>query len=237
MADALFRGKLVLHQPARTHGYRVNVDALLLASFARGRRPAATAVDLGAGVGGVGLALLFHGAAARVLFVEKDARAASMARQNLDANGWCERGEVVTADVRAAARAAPGTAALVVCNPPYVEPGRGRAAAEPRREARQGSLADFVAAARAFVARRARACFVYPAADLVTLVETLRKAGLEPKRMRAVHATAEAPARVVLVEALAAKRGGLLWLPAFVERAGGAPSPELERLVRGEDVS
>ena len=57
--------------------------------------------------------------------------------------------------------------------------------------------------------------------QLATLFETLRAAGLEPKRMRAVHASAGRPARVVLVEAQPAKRGGLVIEPPFIERAHG----------------
>ena len=87
------------------------------------------------------------------------------------------------------------------------------------------SSATFVDAARALLGKRGRACFVYPARELVDLVETLRRAGLEPKRMRAVRATAEGAARVVLVEAMAAKAGGLVVEPECVERAGRRATP------------
>src|SRR5262245_55763877 len=60
--DALFDGALTLFQPAR--GYRVNIDALLLAAFAARGRRARRAIDLGAGVGAVGLSLLYLRAAA-----------------------------------------------------------------------------------------------------------------------------------------------------------------------------
>ena len=216
--DALFGGEVTLRQPARGEGYRVNVDALHLAAFAGARR-ARAAVDLGAGVGAVALALLHARAVERVMLVEIDPRAAALARTNLAENGWGERGEVVCADVARAAREYAGTAQLVVCNPPYVEPGRGRAPREPARaRARSGELAAFAAAARAFCARRGRACFVYPAGELATLIETLRAAGLEPKRMRAVHASANRPARVMMVEAQPGKRGGLVIEPALIER-------------------
>lgn len=213
--DALFNGRVVLHQPV--HGYRVNVDAVLLASFAHRHARARVAVDLGAGVGAVGLSLLHLGAAQRVLLIEVDAHAATLARTNLSANGWRDRGEVVCADVAEDGNRV--AADLVVCNPPYVAPGRGRLATDAARSrARSGDLATFVRAARRFAGRRARACFVYPARELGTLLSTLRAAGLEPKRLRAVHASPDAAARVVLVEARAAKAGGLEVEPALVER-------------------
>ncbi|HEY2516385.1 MAG TPA: hypothetical protein VGI39_36190, partial [Polyangiaceae bacterium] len=56
--DTLFGGRVQLAQPGRGEGYRVNVDAILLADFARRAPRARAAVDLGAGVGAVSLALL-----------------------------------------------------------------------------------------------------------------------------------------------------------------------------------
>jgi tRNA1Val (adenine37-N6)-methyltransferase len=235
--DALFGGSLVLFQPARGKGYRTNVDALLLAAFAaaaaaRSRRPASCAFDLGAGVGAVGLTLLRLEAAQRVVLVEISAAAASMAQQNLDANHWSERGEVVVGDVRDVAQARRGEATLVVCNPPYVLPGRGRSPKNAARaRARSGDLGLFVEAARIVAGRRGRACFVYPAHDLATLLSAVRAQGLEPKRLRLVHATVDSPARVALVEAQAAKQGGLVVLPPLVERDGRGYSPEMQAIL------
>jgi tRNA1Val (adenine37-N6)-methyltransferase len=195
----------------------VNVDALHLAAFA-GVRRARALVDLGAGVGAVTLALFHARAVDRALLVEIEPRAAELARKNLADNGWADKGEVLCADVARAAYDHGGHAQLVVCNPPYFAPGRGRPAAEPSRaRARSGELRAFATAARAFLGRRGRACFVYPAAELFALLEALREAGLEPKRMRAVHGAPKRPARVVLVEAQPGKRGGLVIEPPLFE--------------------
>src|SRR5882724_862514 len=71
--DALFCGRLTLMQPARGAGYRTNVDAILLGAFAAAEhRRVKTAVDLGAGVGAVGLTLLYFDVAEKVVFIEKD---------------------------------------------------------------------------------------------------------------------------------------------------------------------
>jgi tRNA1Val (adenine37-N6)-methyltransferase len=230
--DALFGGSLVLFQPQRGAGYRTNVDALLLAGFAAAptSRPAPLAFDLGAGVGAVGLALLRLGAARRAVFVEIDETPAAMARRNLDANGWTDRGEVIRGDVRDVAPAHRGEASLVVCNPPYVAPGRGRVAHAEER-ARVGDLGVFVRAARQVAGRRARVCFVYPAHELVTIVSTLAAEGLHAKRARFVQASASAPARLVLVEAQAARPGGLLVVPPLVERDARGYTPEMESLL------
>jgi tRNA1(Val) A37 N6-methylase TrmN6 len=237
--DTLFGGKVTLAQPARGEGYRVNVDALLLADFARppsreGGR-AKVAFDLGAGVGAVALALLHWDAIERAVLVEDDPVATKLARANLETNGWSERSEVLAVDVARAAQVHRGEARLVVCNPPYFAPERGRVArVAARGRARSGDLAAFVDAARLLLGRRGRACFVYPARELATLVATFRASGLEPKRMRFVRARAAEPARIVLVEAMAAKPGGLVIERDCIERVGEAASAEVGRIVAGE---
>lgn len=228
--DALFGGAVVLFQPPRGAGYRTNVDALLLAGFATAAKAASVAFDLGAGVGAVGLSLLRLGAARRVVFVEIDAAPAAMARRNLDANGWTDRGEVLRGDVRDVARARQGEATLVVCNPPYVMPGRGRVSPAQAR-ARCGELSVFVEAARQVAGRKARVCLVYPAQELGALLSTLSAEGLHAKRLRFVHGTPEAPARVALVEAQAGRPGGLQVLPPLVERGPRGYTSEMQALL------
>lgn len=238
--DRLFSGALFLRQPARGAGYRVNVDAILLAAFAARVSPLATdkpaharhAVDLGAGVGAVGLTLLHLAAATRVTMVERDAKLARLAEQNAEDNGWGDRIEVVAADVKHAGRVLAASADLVVCNPPYVTPGRGRVPAAGIRDAKYGELDGFVDAARRIAGRRARVCFVYPAIEAMTLLSALRAHGLEPKRLRGVHGREGSTARVVLVEAMPAKPGGLVIEPPLIETDGrGSPTKELAALL------
>jgi tRNA1Val (adenine37-N6)-methyltransferase len=80
---------------------------------------------------------------------------------------------------------------------------------------------------------RGRACFVYPAGELTTLLATLRSSGLEPKRISLVHSKAEEPARVVLVEAVPGKRGGLVVSPPLIERTEKGPTATLAAILAG----
>lgn len=210
--DALFGGRVALAQPARsTSKYRVNVDAIHLATFAHTpTRRARSAVDLGAGVGAVGLSLLHLNAATHVTMIELDPSLAALARENAASNGWSDRITVLTADVSDRSSLTTGSADLVVCNPPYVPPGRGRPASSARASARSGSLDVFLDAARRLAGKRARVCFVYPAIESTSLLASLRARGLEPKRLRFVHAKPRSPARIVLVEAVPGKPGGLV---------------------------
>jgi 16S rRNA (guanine966-N2)-methyltransferase len=79
-------------------------------------------LDLYAGSGALGIEALSRGAA-RVVFVERDARAAALVRRNLEALGiGPDEARVVRADALAAlrdARERGATYSLVLCDPPY----------------------------------------------------------------------------------------------------------------------
>ena len=197
-------------------------------------RPATTAFDLGAGVGAVGLALLRFGAAKRVVFVEIDEQPAAMARSNLDANGWADRGEVVRGDVSDVARSRRGEAAPRRLQPAlhharaagtFRSPKRGPAAASSGPSStRPGRWrANEPACASSTGPRSSGRC-----------LRACRDEGLHAKRMRFVHGTRGAPARVVLVEAQAGRPGGLFVMPPLVEREEDGYTREMESLLARE---
>lgn len=125
--DRLFGGRLALHQPAR--GHRVGTDAVLLAAAAP-EIPRGLIVDVGAGVGAVGLALAQKNPGAQIVLLEKNAPAAAFARENVALNGLEARTRVVEADLfDVPARKAEGlveAAELVVTNPPFLTAGAAR---------------------------------------------------------------------------------------------------------------
>ncbi len=235
--DALLRGRLLLKQPRE--GYRTNVDALLLAHFANGTKQARSALDLGCGVGAVGLALMHLDAAARVTFADVDAAALALAAENAARNGFDARASVLEVDVR---RRWPATHAhrfdLVVCNPPYAIAGATRlpkiASVARARVGDDDTLDGFARATRQALGAASRACFVYPTRELDRLFRSIRRAGLEPKRMRLVHGTPRAEARVALVECKPARAGGLIVEPPLVETDGeGRATAALTAIVDG----
>jgi tRNA1Val (adenine37-N6)-methyltransferase len=224
--DTLLGGALRLLQPKV--GYRVNVDSLLLVGFAGARR-VERVVDLGAGVGALGLLALTRGIAKEALLVEADPKLVALARENLRRGGF--RGEALELDLtreKLRGSAAP----LVLCNPPYYPAASHRPAqSEGKARARSGDVTPFLAAASAVLARKTgRALFSYPAQQLPELLEAAASVDLVAKRLRFVHPRAEQPSRLVLVELRAARRGGLVVEPPLVEWEGRARSPELAAL-------
>ncbi len=115
--DALLGGRVRLLQPAR--GYRVAVDAVLLAAAvaaAAGDR----VLDLGAGVGAVGLCLAARVPGCTVVGVELQADLAALAERNTRLNDAADRMRTVVHDL--ARPLPPDLAAFdhVATNPPYL---------------------------------------------------------------------------------------------------------------------
>jgi len=126
--DAWLDGKLVLTQP--TTGHRVGTDAVLLSAalaLHSGR-----VVDVGAGIGAVGLTLAQRSPSVIVDLVETDAALAAIAADNAARNGLGERVRALPLDVldaraRRAAGLLDGSADVVLTNPPFFEPTAVRA--------------------------------------------------------------------------------------------------------------
>lgn len=231
--DSLYGGAVSLRQPAS--GYRVNVDAILLAAFAAQGRRAKFAVDLGAGVGGVALGLHHLKAATRFALVEREATLLELAAENarraeLDAEFCCcDLSAGLPPELRQRAD-------LVVSNPPFFAPETGRQSAEMEKmRARFGELAPFLDAASAAInGTRSRVVFIYPARELHRFLSAAGHVQLVPKRLRLVHADASSPARVALIQMQRAKPGGLVVLPPLFEwQRKGVRSPEVEAMLRG----
>jgi tRNA1(Val) A37 N6-methylase TrmN6 len=114
--DALLGGRVRLLQPAR--GYRVAVDAVLLAAAVQ-PAPGERVLDLGAGVGAVGLCLARRVPGCTIVGVELQPALAELARRNAALNGLADRLQIVVHDL---ARPLPdlGLFDQVATNPPYL---------------------------------------------------------------------------------------------------------------------
>jgi tRNA1(Val) A37 N6-methylase TrmN6 len=228
--DALFGGAVHFWQPAR--GYRVNIDAILLAAFTPARARGES-LDLGSGVGAVTLALAYLRGVVRGTLIECEPALAALAERNLAQTGIDGRVLAHDLDSHGLPDFLRGTAELVVCNPPFYEPREVRAAAYAvTRRARSGPLDPFLsAAAQALTGKRASACFAYPARALEHLLGRAREHGLVAKRLRFVHADRTQNARLCLVELRRARPGGLIVeAPLYEWNALNVRSPELEAL-------
>lgn len=215
--DAVLGGALRLVQPARGQGYRFNVDALLLAREALGLGFAPRALDLGAGCGVVGLALLAQGGCGEVVLVERDPWMASLAATNAASYPGAS---ALNSSVERLPALAPFD--LVLSNPPYTPPDDGRPCPEPRRaQARRGPVTPFVEAASRLLGAGGLALFIYPAQGVPALLAGAVRSGLGVSRLRFVHPAPGAAARVALVGMRAGASSLEVAAPWFEREPGG----------------
>jgi len=230
---------LTLHQA--THGYRFALEAFLLADFV----PATAAdplIDLGTGCGVVALFLACRFPHIRLIGLEFQSSLAVLAHQNVTCNGLEHRIGIVQGDIRQVSSLFPASAfGTVVCNPPYRAVGHGRLNPHPEKAIARHELAltlpQLVQAARHLLCRRGLLVMVYHPSRLPELCVQLEAAHLHPRRMRLVHATAQAPASMVLVEALRNGRDTLTVLPPlWVYETSGCYTPEMQAIFRGRAI-
>ncbi len=133
---------MILRQPK--HGYRVNLDTVLLAA-AIDAPDGARVIELGCGVGAALLAVAKAKSRARYFGVERDPAFAALARENADRNGLTDIVEIIEGDALALPREL-GQFDRVFFNPPYDEPGESRPPSEVRRGAHleERPIADWI---------------------------------------------------------------------------------------------
>ncbi len=205
--DALFNGKLVLIQ--ERGGYRFSVDALLLAGLTR-VRPRDRVADLGTGCGVVLLVMAYKNLGRDFTGLEIQSDLVTLAKRNVEANGFSERITIEHLDFRRlAGRLPPDSFDLVVSNPPYrrLESGRINPCAQ-RAKARHellGSVADVFAAGGHLLPHGGRLAVIYPSTRLGHLLVVAQQNGFSPKELTMVHSKPHSPACLVHLEC---RKGG-----------------------------
>ncbi|MBL0897511.1 MAG: methyltransferase [Reyranella sp.] len=115
--DTLLGGRVRLLQPSR--GYRVAVDAVLLAAAVEAQR-GERVLDLGAGVGSVGLCLAARVPGCAVVGIELQPELAALARRNTALNNVEDRVQIHVHDIATALPSDLGAFDHVATNPPYL---------------------------------------------------------------------------------------------------------------------
>jgi tRNA1(Val) A37 N6-methylase TrmN6 len=115
--DTLLAGRVRLLQPER--GYRIAVDAVLLAA-AIDAAPGERVLDLGAGVGAVGLCLAARVPQCTVVGIELQPALAQLAERNARLNGMSGRLQTIVHDLADPLPSDLGTFDHVATNPPYL---------------------------------------------------------------------------------------------------------------------
>lgn len=224
--DAFLGGKVMICQPKS--GYRAGIDAVFLAAVV----PHGTCrvLDLGAGVGTVGLCLAARCDGASVTLLERDPILAELAHANIERSGWAERVRVVQASVgsTAAELTAHDLKAdsfdHVLANPPYHAEGRGTAAPDALKAIShampEAGLDDWMR----FMARMAKpggtATIIHKAGALPEILAAF--AGrFGDLRVLPLYPREGEPAGRVIVQGIKGSRAAMVLMPGFVLHDAG----------------
>ena len=237
--DAVLGGRLKLRQPRK--GHRVGHDAILLAA-ATGARDGEHAVDLGAGVGGAGLALAARVPALTLTMIEIDAGLGALAKDNAELNAMGPRVRVLVcdagkSDALASAGLAAGSIDRVLMNPPFNDERRQNVSPDPRRRLAHAGGPDllprWIGAAGWLLKPQGSLTLIWRAEALQDVIAALTPAfgGIA---VLPVYPRANAPAIRVLVRALKDGTGALREYPGLVLNDGNnRPSDAAEAVLRG----
>ncbi len=212
-------------------GYRFSLDPVLLCAFSR-LHAQESAVDLGAGCGVVSLLMARRSPSGRIVGVERQGELAERARRSVHLNALADRVRIVEGDLRRIADLLPrDTFDVVLTNPPFRAVGTGRQAALGERAAARhelaGGIEEFLRASHVLLKEKGRIYLIFLAERLAELLEAMRRHGLEPKRLRCVHARSGAEARMVLVEGRKGGSPGMAVEPPLYVYEGEGYSPEV----------
>lgn len=229
----LQRGGLRILQ--KKAGFRFGTDAVLLADFTHARTGERIA-DFGTGTGILPLLIGARSVRTRFEAIEIQPDVADMARRSVRLNKLEERIAVHCADVRDAHMLL-GYESVdrVVCNPPYTPVGGGmQSPIQTRARSRHEqvcSLGEMMASAGRVVKNGGRLDVVFPCPRMLELMDAMRDAHLEPKRIRLVCARAQDAPKLVLMEAIKNARPMLHVEPMLIlYEADGRQTEELERI-------
>lgn len=240
--DAVLGGRLVLRQPRR--GHRVGHDAILLAA-ATGARAGEHVVDLGAGVGGAGLALAARVPGLNVTLVEIDAGLCALAGSNALTNALGERVRAIACDaedIAALGRAGltRGSIDRVLMNPPFNDAARQNVSPDPRRRlahaAAPGLLERWTASAGLLLKAHGVLTLIWRADALGDVLVAL-KPDFGAVAVLPVLPRSGSPAIRVLVRAEKAGVGAMRDYPALIlNDANGKPSMAAETVLRAGEI-
>lgn len=184
----------------RRRGHRHSVDDLLTAWYAtvavRRRSAAAevtkpaTMLDLGTGIGSVGLALAWVYPEAHLTAIEVQEVSFRLLRANIAVNGVEGRVRAIHGDLRDLRDLPPGTYDLVTGSPPYFDVKSGIVSADPQRAGARfelrGDVFDYCRAAARTVSDAGSFVFCFPTVQRARALQAVADAGLHVETLRDV---------------------------------------------------
>lgn len=227
----LQRGGLVIIQ--KKDGFRFGTDAVLLSDFSKGIRSRRT-LDLCTGSGIVPLLLYAKTSTEYICGVEIQPEIADMAKRSVELNKIGERVEILCEDLKSLTLTK-HSFDLVTVNPPYMKSGKGITnefdTVTISRHETLCNLDDVIKATSEMLRDKGHFVMVHRPSRLADAICTMRKYGIEPKRLRMVHSTENKEPSLFLIDGTLHGGEELKILPPLIMTAdGGGESEELKQI-------
>lgn len=202
-----------------TDGFSFGTDAVLLSGMIRCRK-GDVGVEFGTGTGIIPLLLSIHKDFDRIYALEIQKEYADLARENMEMNGFSDKVEVISGDLKEAAKLVPHPCDFVFTNPPYMKKDSGEQnASEKKRIARHEvfcDIRDICKSAADLLQDKGDFYCVYRTNRLPELFRAMQDFDLEPKNMVLVTPTPASPPSLVLVRGVKGAKPELKTRPPFV---------------------
>lgn len=208
-------------------------DTVVLADFAR---PKVTdrAIDLGSGCLTIPLLWCRENKPRAIVAVEVEQDACALSKRSIEDNGLADTIELLCRDLRDLKPVLPAESFDLACvNPPYKALGSGLLSEAPsRRIARhetQCTLEEICQAAFYLLRFGGRFCLCHRPERLTDVLETMRRAQIEPKRLRLVQQRRDKAPKLALIEGRKGGKSGFMTVmpTLLIEDQQGGWSPEM----------
>jgi len=203
---------MYLYQPPS--GYRYNSDSIFLADFIARFSPRGRVLDVGSGVGIVGL-LVARDFPVEMEIIDKQSQMIAYARHNYVLNGL----EVRAKEGDFAQMDGERVYDWILSNPPFYDSAVTQSDDEALNIARYAHhlpSRDLIQTAKRLLRPRGRLVFCYDAKQIDRVLSELREAKLNPETIRFVHPKADREAKIALIAARANSKAMLSVLPPLI---------------------
>ncbi len=202
--DLQRNGLYIIQDPDK---FCFGMDAVLLSGFAADHASIAegNVLDLCTGNGIIPLLLSAKTKASYIIGMEIQPEIADMADRSVRMNGLSDKIEILTCDIKEAAKYADAASFdMVTANPPYFKVGHGVINPEDTRTISRHEVActlEDVLKAAAFALREGGYFYiVHKPQRLSDVICCMREAGIEPKTLKTVHPRIDAEPSIILIE-------------------------------------
>lgn len=192
--------------------YRFTSDSVLLSRFARVKKGDKVA-DFCAGSGIVGIHLYaLNPFVQSVTLFEMQPELASLSNKSIEENNLTEKFNVVNTRIQDIGNEYAGAFSLIVCNPPYMETGRGEVASSDKVAMCKNEiylpLKDLIKGISYALKFGGRTAICHRADRLVDVITEMRKNNIEPKRLQFVSGGNKEP-YLLLIEGVKGGKSGI----------------------------